>query len=178
MGGAYFTPSGRTLATIEQKQGDGMLLRFWNATNGVPLGNQLQLLWEPLYPCEKAQIVFSPDESRAATLLCTEEPSLIDVIDVASMVRLIDTDRISRCHWRGILRWGLRVFVEATDLKQAWEFWLAIDSAPQWLIELAEVVAGKRVNAEGALDDFPIAPEGAARAPARPRKIVREKPSN
>lgn len=159
MGGAYFTPSGRTLATIEQKQGDGMLLRFWNATNGVPLGNQLQLLWEPLYPCEKAQIVFSPDESRAATLLCTEEPCLIDVIDVASMVRLIDTIEFPGATGVAFYDGGLRVFVEATDLKQAWEFWLAIDSAPQWLIELAEVVAGKRVNAEGALDDFPIAPE-------------------
>jgi hypothetical protein len=99
--------------------------------------------------CEKEQIVFSPDESRAATLLCTEEPSLIDVIDVASMVRLIDTIEFPGATGVAFYDGGLRVFVEATHLKQAWEFWLAIDSAPQWLIELAEAVR-KSNSAEGA----------------------------
>ena len=83
----------------------------------------------------------------------------MDVIEVASMVRLIVTMEFPGATGVAFYDGGLRVFVEATDLKQAWEFWLAIDSAPQWLIELAEVVAGKRVNAEGVLDDFPIAPE-------------------
>jgi WD40 repeat protein len=140
---ALFSPNGQLIVTASGRTGE---LRLWDATNFRPLT-------EPFG--EGECIDFSPDGQRL--IGASAASGYVEIRDARTGQRL--SDRLQHVESNRFLSFspdGRFIITDAGDGVRIWEAPAASMPVPEWLPDLAEALAGQRLNQQGLLE--PVRP--------------------